>query len=340
MEEKKQYYGLDVVKFVLALLIAGRHMVQVFYAAESPWRLYINYWLSNLGVPVFFTVAGFLLFRKAADREEGSRMVARYCWRIFKLYVLWCVIYWPIDIYNWYHGTATVAEAVKFYIWSFFCSSTIAQLWYLPGLIEACAIVWACYLLFRRKVVLVLVATGILFAMGCIGDNWYFTQFLPFRLQQIIYNYGQIFITMRNGVFYGSFYVALGLLFAKKKWQLPFALSAVGTVCFLYVMYREARHCSNINMVVTAAPTAFLLVEAALKVDARPWAIYSRLRAMSEWIYLSHFYFFYFFSWSAKNIPFALTEFRIMCVIFVPMVAFAYLMARLAERYRWIGRLI
>ncbi|MCD8120834.1 MAG: acyltransferase [Clostridiales bacterium] len=340
MEAKRQYYGLDVVKFILALLIAGRHMVQVFYAAESPWRLYINYWLSNLGVPVFFTAAGFLLFRKVTKPDGGGRTVARYCWRIFKLYVLWCVIYWPIDIYNWYHGTATVAETVKFYIWSFFCSSTIAQLWYLPALIEACAIVWFCWRLFRRRILPVLAVTGILFLMGCIGDNWYFTQFLPLRLQQLIYSYGQIFVTMRNGVFYGSFYVALGLFFAKKKLCLPFAVSAIGSVCFLYVMYREARHCGNINMVVTAAPTAFLVVEAALQPDWKPRAIYTRLRAMSEWVYLSHFYFFYFFSWTAKDIPLPLTEFNIMWIIFVPMLAFAYLMARLGERYRWINRLI
>ena len=41
MEQKKQYYGVDVVKFILALLVAGRHMIQVFYPAESRWRLII-----------------------------------------------------------------------------------------------------------------------------------------------------------------------------------------------------------------------------------------------------------------------------------------------------------
>lgn len=53
MEQKKQYYGVDVVKFILALLVAGRHMIQVFYAQESPWRLTVGSWLSNLAVPVF-----------------------------------------------------------------------------------------------------------------------------------------------------------------------------------------------------------------------------------------------------------------------------------------------
>ena len=48
MKEKKQYCGLDLLKFVMALLVAARHMIQVFYPAESRWRLVIGSWLSNL----------------------------------------------------------------------------------------------------------------------------------------------------------------------------------------------------------------------------------------------------------------------------------------------------
>ena len=33
MEKRKMYYGLDLLKFALAILVAARHMIQVFYAA-------------------------------------------------------------------------------------------------------------------------------------------------------------------------------------------------------------------------------------------------------------------------------------------------------------------
>ena len=100
MNGKKQYCGLDLLKFVMAVLVAARHMIQVFYPAESRWRLIIGSWLSNLAVPVFFMIAGFLLFRKIpdTDKKSGWSVVGRYAWRIVKLYLLWCVIYWPIDI--------------------------------------------------------------------------------------------------------------------------------------------------------------------------------------------------------------------------------------------------
>ncbi|WP_432628392.1 acyltransferase family protein [Brotaphodocola sp.] len=387
MEQKKQYYGLDVVKFGLALLVAGRHMIQVFYAQESSWRLIVGSWLSNLAVPFFFTVAGFLLFRKICGtencaREGGNRngkknenknenkngygnecesskrgcedgrgrsrkkaqksgwsQVLKYCWRILKLYVLWCVIYWPIDIYNWYHGTASIKETVIFYIRSFFFSSTIAQLWYLPALITACLIVW-CVSLGARYITPALLVTGALFAAGCLGDNWYFTAMLPQKIQDLIYLYGQHCMTMRNGIFYGSFYVCLGLLFAKKKKQLPFLLSLILAIFFCWVMKKEVTRCGNINIVISAAPTAYFLTEAALALRLPDWKLFTRLRAMSEWVYLSHFYFFYFFSWTAKINPLPLTEKNIMLCIFIPMLIFAWWMACLGEKRRWVRKLI
>lgn len=354
MEKKVQYYGLDILKLAMAVLVAARHMIQVFYAAESRWRLLIGSWLSNLAVPVFFIIAGFLLFRKVPElpgipagdkrrqaRGAGRKKVFSYCARILKLYVLWCVIYWPIDFYNWYHGTEGAREFIAHYIRSFFFSSTIAQLWYLPALIAACLIVWFCYS-GGMRIWQILVVSGLLFVMGCIGDNWYFTQYLPVKWQQVIYAYGQHFITMRNGVFYGSFYVCLGLLFAGKKWKLPFWMAVAGSAVFLYVAYREVRHCQNINMVFSAAPAAFCMVEAALQLKLKDRKLYPRLRGMSEWIYLSHFYFFYVFSWTAPYNPVPLTERNIALFIFVPMALFAFGMVCLSERQRfaWVNKLI
>lgn len=73
MEKRKMYYGLDLLKFALAILVAARHMIQVFYAGDSRWRLLIGSWLSNLAVPVFFIIAGFLLFRKVPECQAGIR---------------------------------------------------------------------------------------------------------------------------------------------------------------------------------------------------------------------------------------------------------------------------
>ena len=44
MEKKKQYNGLDAVKFFLALLIAQRHIIQIFFDGNSRWRILIGTW--------------------------------------------------------------------------------------------------------------------------------------------------------------------------------------------------------------------------------------------------------------------------------------------------------
>ena len=342
MEKRKYYYGFDLLKFVMALLVAARHMIQVFYSEDSRWRVLIGSFLSNLAVPVFFIIAGFLLFRKVPEGgKKGGRIVLSYSIRILKLYLLWSVIYWPIDIFNWYNGTAGIRETIIHYLHSFLFSSTIAQLWYLPALMLACLIVWVCYRC-GFKVWQLLILTGALFCVGCIGDNWYFTERMPMKFQEFIWWYAPRFFTMRNGLFYGTFYVCLGLWFAKRKKRLPLPAAALGAVVFTALMYREVTHCFNTNMVFTAAPAAVCLVElsAALKLKAR--RLYPRLRAMSEWIYLSHFYFFYFFSWTVKWNPLPLTERNIALSVFVPMLLFAWVMARLAEKekFAWVKKLI
>lgn len=342
--EKKQYYGLDILKLTMAVFVAARHMIQVFFSVESRWRFLIGAWLSNLAVPVFFIIAGFLLFRKIQEGEEEKvwRVTGSYCVRIGKLYLIWCVLYWPIDIYNWYHGNMGIRETVKQYVRSFFFSHTIAQLWYLPALIIACLLVGGCLCL-RMKRCLILLLTGMLFVMGCIGDNWYFTEKLPQYLQQIIYCYVEHCVTMRNGVFYGSFYVALGLCLSRKQF-LKTGTALIGSIFFLAISYLEVRRCGNINMVFSAAPAAYCLVEFALGLKLKKRRLYPRLRVMSEWIYLSHFYFFYLLHWTYSagwgKIP--LTEWNFTWMIFLPMLLFAWGMAVLSEnpKFYWLKKAI
>ncbi|MDD3254072.1 MAG: acyltransferase [Lachnospiraceae bacterium] len=350
MGKKRQFYGLDVLKFVMAVLVAARHMIQVFYPAESRWRLLIGSWLSNLAVPVFLVIAGFLLFRKIPEfdgtdrakwRQAGWRTVSKYCVRILKLYLLWCVLYWPIDLYNYVQGMESWQETVRHYIKSFFFSSTIAQLWYLPALLVACLMVWF-FWAYGMRLWQMLIVTGLLFVAGCIGDNWYFNQQIPMKLQQVLFWYLEHFVTMRNGVFYGSFYVCLGLLFAQKKWRLPSLISAAGAILSIWLMYREVVRCSNTNMVFFAVPAAYFLMEFALSLQWKDRNCYPRLRGMSEWIYLFHFYIFYIFSWTAKMNPIPLTERNIALMVLIPLIAFSWCMVRLSEwkGFGWLKKMI
>ncbi len=344
MVEKRQYNGLDVLKVTMAVLVAARHMIQIFYPAESKWRLVVGAWLSNLAVPVFFITAGFFLFRKV-DREnqkESKKAIIGYGIRIFKLYLLWSVIYLPIDYINWRNGQdKDVARAVIYYVQAFFFSSTTVQLWYLPALLAASVLVGAAY---RRGVkIWQLVAPGaVLFGIGCICDNWYFNQQLPMRLQLLLNVYFRYFLTVRNGVFYGFFFVALGLWFAKTKIKIPFRAALAGAFGATGLMLYEVIRCSNTNMVFTSAPAAFFLFAAASEVRWKDRKLYPRLRAASEWIYLSHVYFFHLYGWAARWNPLPATKKGIAVSILAPMLLFAWFMAWVSEKkgFSWVKKLI
>lgn len=344
--EKRQYNSLDVVKFVMALLVAARHMIQLFYPVESKWRMVIGSWLSNLAVPCFFIMAGFLLFRKMGDgkTEKDQKIILSYCWRIFKMTLIWSLIYLPIDIYGWWYGKDRVGEWILVYIRYFFLDHSSIHLWFLLALIIGCALVWCAYRA-GAKIWQILTVGGILFMIGCIGDNWYFNQQLPESIWKIYSGYFKYFVTMRNGVFYGTFFVAMGLWFAKTRKRLSFWAASVGFLVSIALMYGEVKRCQNVNMVFTSAPTAFFLIAAALAVPGLGQGrevLYKRLREMSQWIYLTHVYFLYIFSWTAKWNPLPLTKKGIAVSVFVPMLAFCGCLTVLSERrsFKWLKNMI
>lgn len=341
MQERKQYNGLDAVKFILAILVAARHIIQVFFTRDSRWHVLIGSWLSNLAVPTFFIISAFFLFQKV-DREKADRkVIIGYCKKVLRMYLIWSAIYLPIDWYNWYHGESGVWEGIRDYLQAFLFSSSIVQLWYLPALAVACLIVWALYTRGVR-IWLILMLTGCLFVIGVIGDNWYLNEMFPHWVYLKLMAYNRYFLTMRNGLFYGSFFAAIGLLFAKTRWRLPMWAALVGTVFFVLMMYKEVMWSSNTNMMFSAAPAVYCLFSAASAVEWKNRKVYTRLRFMSEWVYLSHFYFFYLLSWTVPWNPVPLNNVSLMVMLMGMILLFAWGMVRLAEKERfwWIRRLI
>lgn len=341
MERRKQYNGLDVAKVVMAVLVAARHVIQIYYPVESKWQLLIGRWLSNLAVPLFFTIAGFFLFRKVEDRQSGRTVVLTYCGRILKLYLLWSVLYWPVDYFNWRGSGETLGEYLVSYLHCFLFSSTIVQLWYLPALLVACLLVWFAYSRGMKLWQMLLVGACLLFFCW-IGDNWYFNDRFPPVPRQWLMTYVKIFLSVRNGLFYGTFYVCLGLWFSRTEKRPPFWVSVLGAGFFTLLMGYEVYRCSITNVAINAAPATFFLFSAASSVKWKNRKLYPRLRAMSEWIYLSHVYFIYLYTWTIRWNPLPHTKKGITISIFVPLLLFSWGMAVLAEkeRFRWVKKLI
>ena len=177
-------------------------------------------------------------------------------------------------------------------------------------------------------------------------DNRVLLEHTPETLQAILQAfvrwYTPRFMTMRNGVFYGSFYVALGAWSAKRERHLSPVPAALGSLFFLSVMYIEVSLCSNANMVLSAAPAVVCLTELALNLTGTGSRFFLFLREQSEWIYFSHYYFIHLFTWTIHYNPLPMTKTNIMLSVLVSMFLFTLLISFLSHRKhgKWLRALI
>ena len=72
MIEKKNYYGIDLLKFIMAVCVVAIH-TQPLYSVQSivVQRLFDT--ITSLAEPYFFSVSGFLLFSKMVSNEPQMR---------------------------------------------------------------------------------------------------------------------------------------------------------------------------------------------------------------------------------------------------------------------------
>ncbi len=233
MNGKKQYCGLDLLKFIMAILVAARHMIQVFYPAESRWRLVIGSWLSNLAVPVFLHHCRFPAvsqdpgYRQEERMAGGGTLCLAHCEAVSAL-VRDLLAYRYFQLVSWTAALAGDREGIL----------SIPSFSRVP--LPSCGIFrrwqwrsfWSGPLTGRAGRAAAAGADRALFVFGCICDNWYFTERAPMKIQEFVWWYAPKFVTMRNGLFYGSFYLTLGLWFSRKTWRMPVLLSLGAVWCF------------------------------------------------------------------------------------------------------------
>lgn len=291
-QKRAQYPGFDIAKIIAAVLVVFRHAVQTEFAAGTPVYEIVFCWLSNLAVPVFFTISGFLLFGKA---EKPSRLpvktVAKYLWRIFKLYLLWSLLYFPFNYYFWTQEgmVTTFAGFMQDYVRKFFLTSNVIQLWYLPGLLVACVLVFALTKA-RIPAALVLAASFVVYAFGsALGYEEIRQYYLPGWCLDFCDQYYPVFETTRNGFFYGFFFVSLGMMLTRVKLRAWMKYAGLAVfAAFLAAMYFEVHLMGENDMVLCAAPATAGLFLFLRGIRLRPRPVYREMRSLSEWIYLAH----------------------------------------------------
>lgn len=211
------FSDLDVVKFFMAFLVVEIHTRP--FGTSS-----LVQGIDCIAVPFFFIASAFLCFW-GLDTVQFSDGENGVCFRVRKtikklliLYVTWTVIYIPVSLFGYaLNGLGPTAILVSFVRGTLFVGENMYSwpLWYLLASVVAFFLV---FILLRggvRPVCILGVAAAFAllgFAMSCVHE-W---SAAPALLSRVLDLYFKVFANVRNGLFEGLFYVALGMCLGMK----------------------------------------------------------------------------------------------------------------------------
>lgn len=292
---KKQYATIDILKFICALLVICIH-TSPFLDVSGEIDFFVVQILGRVAVPFFFIISGFFVFShldysKSWNDEVNLAYIKKYLLRIFKIYLLWTIIYLPLSIWNGYKDGFTITYVIR-YIRDFFINGSYYHLWYLPGLIFSSAFVYFLLLKFGKKktffTVLILYIVGSLY-------NIYSVSFMD---NPLISLYNTLFMTTRNGLFFGSIFVFLGAALAnfedymdKRTCLFAGTISFIAMMIEAYVLRSFGFMHALTSMYLFLLPTVFFFFQYLIQVDMKIHPIYKVLRNMSLLIYVLHIMF-------------------------------------------------
>ncbi|WP_455717576.1 acyltransferase family protein, partial [Anaerosporobacter sp.] len=129
--EVKSFYGIDIVKFICAILVVSIHIAP-FGSNEK--LSFLNYWVQNylarVAVPFFFVTSGFFLFRKTRYDSFDIHVPIQYAKKLFRLYVIWTVIYGPFILKEILTDENGVIHGIIRFVRKFIFTGSYFVLWF------------------------------------------------------------------------------------------------------------------------------------------------------------------------------------------------------------------
>lgn len=277
---RKSYDAVDITKLILAIFVVAIH-------TDVQGALLFG----HIAVPFFFIVSAFFFFTKyvTLSKVKQNELLRKYVIRIFKLYLIWTIIYLPLNLRR-LEGSAfeQVTSYARWFLTGYYPS--FGPAWYLvASMIGMAVVVW----LIRRIGIKLTFAAGVLIEIGMIAIISY-NAVLPGVLQ----NVGDliIFSPLR-----AIFYFAVGYLLANRVGVLAFCAKRIKTVIgvtlvSLVIMVIEQvmieKMGLNLRLVFRAETIMIPIVAIVLTLLTLSLSIrvkYARVaRELSTFIYLSH----------------------------------------------------
>lgn len=202
----------DIVKLIMSFFVAAIHLNPLLDISRNA-NFYLVDSIGRIAVPIFFSIAGYLLYRKInKDKNNCNVIVFNYLKRIFMIYLIWSIIYYiPFSNFSF-----SFKILIKF-VFNFFIKGVYSQLWYMQSLI-----VGVILSIFFTKRIGIRKTLGISFLFYII--SLLMVPYYPYikscvSLPSVVIKVINIagYKTGRNGLFFGMFFITLGGITLNKE---------------------------------------------------------------------------------------------------------------------------
>lgn len=299
--QSKSCNFIDIMKFICAMLVIAIH-VPPFSGMNWVLNFAVVNFAARIAVPFFFTASAYFVFKKAYKTQSGELdkgVIIRYVKKIFRLYVIWSVIYMPFA----YCHMSESAETLKLhwflrsYTVNFVFSASYGHLWYLNAVIFAYLFL---FLMLAAKIKPAVIAAFSLtaYCVGLCTQSWFglvepLSLECP-RLWSFFPVLQRIFVTARNGLCEGLLFVLVGMFFATHDIKLKMKTALICLVCSFLFFAAEVFILAKLawireyDMYLGLIPITFFLFYVSLNINIPDRAIYRKMRTLSALIYFSH----------------------------------------------------
>lgn len=291
---RKNYFSLDIMKFICAILIFLAHYDSEIGKLANPYGYVFSVYI--IAVPFFFCCSGFLFFKKfyqlnSFDKREYLKL---YIKRILIIYLSWSALYLTLRIISRIMS-GTLSEELPKMIHTSLVYTTYETIWFLPAL--AVAVLLCCLILKKCNIKVLLIISMLLYIIGSFGQTYYnISNSVPI-VNEFYKYYNLIFITTRNGVFNGVPFVAMGALLAQSKNndnEQKYLFKNLILTCIFGVLFiaeslfaKFYTDCYALDFIFMLVPFIYFLMKLLLCIDLKEKKVYFSIRKLSILIFLS-----------------------------------------------------
>lgn len=273
---QKEYPGIDLLKYIMALAVVTIHIHALNLNIELPAMVT---WFIRSAVPFFFVVSGFFIGRKISalnDFGQSRQYLRKRSKHLFKIFAIWLIIYLPLSIYFYCLNDIPISKSILLYAKSVIFAGESPYAWPL----------WFIYSL-----------AIVSFLLSCSNRKAYlqtllFLSVLAYISSNPLMEYGFVphKIVLRVRLLFGrslggGIYILTGIwlyrnfhIFSKTPWLYSLGLIASGAVLSYF----------RLPFYELVSGLGFAIL--AFNIHFKASSLWKDLRNQSMWIYYTHMY--------------------------------------------------